>query len=197
MSHSKIKCVVVGDSQVGKTCLTFAYISDRFPTGTVPAVLDNHAVTVMVGDESYLLGLFDTAPHPTYDRLRPLTYTHTDVFLACFSVAAPASLASVQDKWFPELQFHCPGIPCILVGTQTDLRADPATLARLAEGGEAPVSAAQGTELALQMGAAKYVECSARTLDGLRDVFDEAIVAALEPPPKAGKKRRRSRCTIL
>lgn len=196
MTHSKIKCVVVGDSKVGKTCMTIAYITDKFPIDNVPNVLDNHAVTVMVGDESYLLGLFDTATHETYDRLRPLTYTHTDVFLACFNIASPASLDAVREKWFPEVQYHCPGIPCLVVGTQVDLRDDPGVVKSLAKKGLAPVSFEEGEELAMELGAARYVECSAVTKEGLRDVFDEAIIAALEPPPEDSKKKRR-RCTVL
>ncbi len=33
-----------------------------------------------------------------YDRLRPLTYPETDVFLVCFSVASPASFENVKEK---------------------------------------------------------------------------------------------------
>lgn len=39
----------------------------------------------------------------------------------------------------------------------------------------------------------RYVECSALTQRGLKNVFDEAIVAALEPP--ADKKKKK--CVIL
>ena len=47
-------------------------------------VFDNYAVTVMIGGEPYTLGLFDTAGQEDYDRLRPLSYPQTDVFLVCF-----------------------------------------------------------------------------------------------------------------
>lgn len=52
----------------------------------------------MIGGEPYTLGLFDTAGQEDYDRLRPLSYPQTDVFLVCFSVVAPASFENVREK---------------------------------------------------------------------------------------------------
>lgn len=44
------------------------------------------------------LGLFDTAGQEDYDRLRPLSYPQTDVFLVCFSVVSPSSFENVKEK---------------------------------------------------------------------------------------------------
>ena len=52
----------------------------------------------MIGGEPYTLGLFDTAGQEDYDRLRPLSYPQTDVFLVCYSVVAPASYENVKEK---------------------------------------------------------------------------------------------------
>ncbi len=65
---------------------------------TMLQVFDNYAVTVMIGGEPYTLGLFDTAGQEDYDRLRPLSYPQTDVFLVCFSVVSPASFENVKEK---------------------------------------------------------------------------------------------------
>ena len=47
--------------------------------------------------------------------------------------------------------------------------------------------------MASEIGAVKYMECSARTQEGLKDVFDEAMLAALQPPEE--KKHRM--CKLL
>lgn len=109
-----------------------------------------------------------------YDRLRPLSYPQTDVFLVCFSVTSPASFENVKEKWFPEVHHHCPGVPCLIVGTQVDLRDDLAVLEKLSRQKQRPITAEAGERLARELGAVKYVECSALTQKGLKNVFDEA-----------------------
>ena len=86
-----IKCVVVGDGAVEKTNLLMSYTTGKYPQEYVPDVFDNYYVTVMIGEEPYTLGLFDTSGQEDYDRLRPLSYPQTDVFLVCSSIVAPAS----------------------------------------------------------------------------------------------------------
>lgn len=188
-----LKCVVVGDGAVGKTCLLISYTTNQFPADYVPTVFDNYAVTVMIGDEPYTLGLFDTAGQEDYDRLRPLSYPSTDVFLVCFSVISPPSFENVKEKWFPEVHHHCPGVPCLIVGTQIDLRDDKVIIEKLQRQRLRPISSEQGERLARELRAVKYVECSALTQRGLKNVFDEAIVAALEPPVIKKSKK----CTVL
>ena len=70
----------------------------------------------------------------------------------------------------------------MIVGTQIGLRNDPAVIEKLSRQKLRPISAEQGERLAKEIGAVKYVECSAKTQKGVKNVFDEAIVAALEPP---------------
>ena len=126
-----------------------------------------------IGDEPYTLGLFDTAGQEDYDRLRPLSYPQTDVFLVCFSVTSPASFENVREKWFPEVHHHCPGVPCLIVGTQTDLRDDQSVKDKLGKQKMSPVRKEDGEKMARELGAVKYVECSALTQYKLKDVFDE------------------------
>jgi len=147
----------------------------------------------MVDGRPISLGLWDTAGQEDYDRLRPLSYPQTDVFLICFSIVSPPSFDNVQAKvrpllspcsggldtdrqqWFPEIEHHAPNVPIILVGTKLDLRDDRATIEALRSRKMEAVSYEQALAVAKEIRAHKYLECSALTQRNLKSVFDEAI----------------------
>lgn len=192
-----IKCVVVGDGAVGKTCLLISYTTNAFPGEYIPTVFDNYSANVMVDGKPVNLGLWDTAGQEDYDRLRPLSYPQTDVFLVCFSVISPSSFENVKSKWYPEISHHAPGVPFLLVGTKVDLRDDDEQVARLREKNLDPITEAKGNQLANQLGAQKYLECSALTQKGLKNVFDEAIRAVLTSKAQKSTKKSGGACFIL
>jgi small GTP-binding protein len=142
------------------------------------------------------IGLWDTAGQEDYDRLRPLSYPGTDVFLLCFSVVSPTSFSNVRSKWWPEVTHHCPQAKLILVGTKIDLREDRETLDALKRNGLAPIATSEGQRLAQEIGAVSYLECSALTQNGLKTVFDEAIksVVCVRKVPKPHRKKT---CLVL
>jgi small GTP-binding protein len=194
-----IKCVVVGDGAVGKTCLLISYTSNSFPNDYIPTVFDNYNAMLMVDGLPYNLGLWDTAGQEDYDRLRPLSYPGTDVFMMCFSLISPVSLDNVTDKWYPEISHYGPSVPIVLVGTKLDLRNDVETIKRLHEKSRRdPITYEQGLAVAKETNAHKYIECSALTQKNMNLLFDTIVRATTvsQTSIKKGKKKIRS-CLLL
>ena len=181
-----VKCVLVGDDGVGKSSMLISYTTGTCPGENVPAVFDNNSVNVMVDGAPVSLNLWDTPGQEEYTQLRPLTYLDTDVFLLCFSVVDEQSLMNIKEMWIPEVMEHRPGVPVILVGNKADLHksAEVAVLTSTEE---------EAGQLAREVGALKYLECSALTQEGLKNVFDEAIRAGVKKPTR----RKKAGCDIL
>ncbi|XP_061840224.1 ras-related C3 botulinum toxin substrate 1-like [Nerophis lumbriciformis] len=184
-----IKCVIVGDGAVGKTCLLISYTTNTFPGEFIPTVFDSYSASVMLDGRPVVLSLWDTCGQPDHDRIRPLSYPQTDIFLVCFSLVGPASYDNVKEKWYQEVRHHCPNTPIILVGTKLDMRDDQETITKLRENNLSPISHQQGIDLAKEIKAVKYLECSALTMRGLKVVFDEAIRVVLMPHSPDHKKK--------
>ncbi|RIA04918.1 hypothetical protein BRARA_K00798 [Brassica rapa] len=201
MSASRfIKCVTVGDGAVGKTCMLISYTSNTFPTDYVPTVFDNFSANVVVDGNTVNLGLWDTVLEHSvftyYNRLRPLSYRGADVFLLAFSLISKASYENITKKWIPELRHYAPGVPIILVGTKLDLRDDKQFF--IDHPGAVPITTNQGEELKKLIGSAVYIECSSKTQQNVKAVFDAAIKVVLQPPKqKKTKTKNKNRCAFL
>jgi Ras-related C3 botulinum toxin substrate 1 len=183
-----IKCVVVGDGAVGKTCLLIRYSKNSYDDAYIPTVFDQYNANVTVDNQPVTLNLWDTAGQDDYDRLRPLSYPGTDVFIICYCVHKKSSYDNVLNKWHPEVKHHSPQPKIILVATQIDRR----------KGSEARdcLSPDQGKSLAKQIHALKYMECSALDNSGIKEIFDAAIQAVLRPK-KPSDGGRKGLCSIV
>ena len=114
---TEVKCVVTGDGGVGKTCTLVTYAQGAFPVEYTPTIFDNHEVRsffifysktfdrfsdnkhlyddkqvyVDINMKKVKLNLCDTAGQEDYDRLRPLSYTNTDILLILFDLGTRES----------------------------------------------------------------------------------------------------------
>ena len=169
------RCLLTGRFGTGRRTLiqTFAKGSplndaelnpDYRPSVIEDAVVDSMSLNEFSGGSEY------------YTKTRPVGYRDRDVILVCFSVVDRASFGSIREDadprgpglgWAPELKKYSPGTPFLLVGLKTDLRPIDAAAAEV-------VTAEEGVALAKEIGASKYLECSAYTYDGVVAVFTEA-----------------------
>jgi small GTP-binding protein len=190
-----VKCVVVGDGAVGKTCLQLSYTTDAFPSEYIPTVFDSSSPRITVEDQEISLQLWDTFGQEDYKKLRALSYPYTDVFVICFSLVDPESLENVRKTWIPEVKEHCPTTPYILVGTKLDLREKFAQCAdEYRRNGWERVSSSMAEEMAETIKAQAYVQCSAKILYNVKEVFETAVKVVLHSPAAQQTSSRGGNC---
>jgi Ras family protein A len=192
MSEYRKKLVIVGDGACGKTCLLIVFSKGTFPEVYVPTVFENYVADVEVDGKHVELALWDTAGQEDYDRLRPLSYPDSHVVLICFAVDSPDSLDNVMEKWYSEVNHFCPTVPTVLVGCKSDLRDDERVVEELRKTNQKPVSPKEGGDVKDKIFAREYLECSAKTGFGVREVFETATRLALET-----RQSRKRKCLIL
>jgi len=184
-----LKCVVVGDHVAGKSSLIFTYTSGKFPDHMPPTQIDNYNVFVTADGKPAQLGIWDTVGTPDHDRLRPLSYEGTECFIIAFDVNDRSALERIKSKWFTEIRYHSKDAPIVVVGLQTDRRsADPKQSVSADEGVKAAQKCCKNV---------RYLECSAKTGNGLKAVFDTVISLALLSQTDAGATEKKMKKPVI
>jgi len=193
------KIVIVGEGAVGKTCLVWSYVAKKFPEEYIPTVMDLSIGSIPGVDGSLSLSIWDTAGREDYEKLRPLSYPGTKVVLICFSVISEDSFGSVTRVFLPEIKKHLPDVPIILVGTKSDLRTDTELIETMKERKKQMVPKEKGKELAKQLHLHRYMECSALTQVGLKELYAEAVKAAAsyQKEKEKGNGKNNGKCILL
>ncbi|XP_005177235.2 rho-related BTB domain-containing protein 2 isoform X1 [Musca domestica] len=198
-----VKCVLVGDTAVGKTRLICARACNKHVS--LSQLLSTHVPTVWAIDQYRIykdvlerswevvdgvnvsLRLWDT--FGDHDKDRRFAYGRSDVVLLCFSIASPISLRNCKAMWYPEIRRFCPDVPVILVGCKNDLRymyrdetylsyfGERSTFVRAALKSDL-VMPDEARAVARELGVS-YYETSVFTYFGVNEVFENAIRSAL------------------
>eukprot|EP01084_Bolivina_argentea_P225390 380894_1 len=178
-----MKVMVVGQPQSGKTSLIQTAVNQQFPSEEYlqklsHGVCDNETYNILSDNKPFLLGLWDTSGSRDFDRLRPLAYPLSDIFLICIEISDIHSFenGTVQKRWIEELNHHSPGVPMILIGTKSDLRLE--TNANI-DNTEQPllISIKDLKNVSVATNCLMYIEISAKYMDKsqIKHMFDQII----------------------
>lgn len=167
-----VHCTLVGDAMIGKSTLVQAFMQQHVPqTPYVATVLDTYEGCLDVDGQKHNLSILDNAGQHDYENMRSCTYKDSEVLVLCYSVVDRESLESIKDFWVPEVKQCGRRKPIILVATQTDLRKSCKS---------ETVSFEDGQELAKEIGADAFVECTAHDNGSVNHVFELMTTAGLK-----------------
>ncbi|KAH3758831.1 RAB24, member RAS oncogene family [Pelomyxa schiedti] len=119
--RAEVKVVVLGRHDAGKTCLINQYLLGRYTDGMKPTVGGAFgAKKVVIGRETIVMGVWDTAGSERYESMSRLYYKDAKIALLCYDVTDIHSFEKLQ-FWLKEVMDNEPTCRPYIVGTKCDL----------------------------------------------------------------------------
>ncbi|KAI0490523.1 ras family-domain-containing protein [Xylaria cf. heliscus] len=177
IDRPKMRFVFVGDSKCGKSSILLRFYRNTFTLHYKPTKYELFHKGVAVDELSTDIELWDTSGDVKLEQLGRLSYLAWDAVFLCFSVDSEQSFNNARTQWTAQIRRHTRGAPLILVGTKTDQRVGAGLWAPLYPELDSKITATEGAMTATEIGAIRYVECSAMTGQGIKGVLEEGVRA--------------------
>eukprot|EP01084_Bolivina_argentea_P253429 425680_1 len=183
---SLVRIAVVGDANIGKTCLLMSYrptTTDEIPSIFSPIHIKKK---ILIHGKRALrnITLCDTGPNAKQLQLRMKAYKNADIIMVCFDIMNPESLQSVDTHWMQELDEYAPNAVLVLIGLKCDLRS--------AEEHENEIPSQMIYKYTTKYSFIEYVETSALRKKNVDHAFEVGVQTFLE----GGGKHRMTTVTV-
>eukprot|EP00300_Choanocystis_sp_HF-7_P034551 c47378_g1_i1.p1 GENE.c47378_g1_i1~~c47378_g1_i1.p1 ORF type:complete len:231 (+),score=41.29 c47378_g1_i1:45-737(+) len=188
---SCVRVAIVGDKHVGKSSIISAFAFDSFSQKRDVKDFDFYSVKMQLGAHETTVDVtnltFPETPgrEPPPDK-RKDAYATCDVVIFAFSLVDPLSFARVKSFYMKEVQDYAPHAKTVLVGTKIDMLEDVATIGALVDRGMEAVTTEQAKDLQRSLEMDAYCSCSAKTREGVIEVFTTCVDKASKPA-RAGR----------
>ena len=161
-----------------KTSFCYRCKCDNTPAEAIPGYLNEDcSVNVKIDKKMYRVNLIDSRGQNEYALLRALNYPNFAAIIVMFSIAQPQTLELVKDCWIPEVRRHSPKVPVLLIENKIGQEPGSAISYKSEKSNFRSVS----PQMARQVNAITYLECSCKTERGVRAVVYEAVWVTLDP----------------
>ena len=156
-----LKVVLVGETRVGKSCLLRRFVYDTFDEHQANTIGTGFSTKVVPTPSGTIqLQLWDTAGQEQYRALASMYYRNAHVALFVYDFTRRDTFTKLSE-WAGEVADNAPGnIQTILVGNKSDI-------------GTRCVSRDEAREFAESINAIAYLETSAKTGAGVKELFNE------------------------
>lgn len=128
MTNTKIdfrfKIIILGESNVGKTCLLRKYKNDEFQDSIMSTIgIDTVSKRIVLDDKNIMLNIWDTAGQERFFSITKSYYRNADGILLIFDLVDDRTFSSV-DRWYKNIKEESGDTPLFLVGNKKDLVDD-------------------------------------------------------------------------
>ena len=171
--HGRV--VLIGDSAVGKTSI-LNQLFDHTANAAVPTVGANYQIYVEEIDGVKVeIQIWDTAGQETYRSLAPIYFRNARAAIAVYDVTSPGTLEALRDwvKLFRDVAGEDQLI--FVVGNKIDLADDR------------KVSRESGKQWAERLRITETREVSAKTGEGVQDLFTDLARKLIQSTPRVEK----------
>eukprot|EP01095_Lingulamoeba_sp_RSL-Kostka_P005182 TRINITY_DN1651_c0_g1_i1.p1 TRINITY_DN1651_c0_g1~~TRINITY_DN1651_c0_g1_i1.p1 ORF type:complete len:192 (+),score=48.87 TRINITY_DN1651_c0_g1_i1:126-701(+) len=179
MSNQNI--VVLGSGGVGKSAITIQLINGVFIEKYDPTIEDSYQVSIEYEDEMYRTQILDTAGTEQFKAMRDLYLKSADGFVFVFSLTAKSTFLQLFDLIEQAKRVKdSDNIPMVIVGNKSDLVHERA------------ITSSQAEALAHKVGAV-YFETSAKTCEGINEIFTSVTGQIVEERNKSNSNKKNNK----
>jgi len=125
-SNIRMKCVLLGDANVGKTSIVLRYLRNKFneyAESTIGCAFNNCVIDY--NGKTYKLDIWDTAGQERYRGLMPMYYRNADIVFLCVDLSENNNnkMKTEYDYWKSQINLHNDNENRIilLIGTKKDI----------------------------------------------------------------------------
>ena len=121
LTDLKLKLLIIGDSNVGKTSMLLNYTDNYFPESHLATIGVEYKVKeIKTQKYNIALQIWDTAGQERFRSITKSFFRNTNGILFVYDITNRKSFQSVKD-WIKDSELHDSGFDKILVGNKIDL----------------------------------------------------------------------------
>ena len=157
------KIIVIGDSGVGKSCLTMKATKNYFETYYSPTIgFEFFTFNVKIKDKYIRLQIWDTCGQEIYKSLISSFYRNSSLAILVYSIEDKESFKNIE-SWLNEIKDKGnPDVKIFLIGNKYDLEE------------KRKISLDEAKKFSKEHGLDLFLETSAKTGFNVKEVFVEA-----------------------
>ena len=116
------KLIVIGDSSVGKTCLTYRIATGEFPKRDSPTLgFEFFPILIKYKDKILKMEIWDTCGQEAYRSLIKSFYINSSMAIIVYSIDNKKTFENIPE-WIRQCRNYCsPKTKLILIGNKNDL----------------------------------------------------------------------------